>query len=177
MINECHQCGEWVVNGLGHNNEYGQFCQQDCFLDFADQHRLPVEAGEEEQIGGFLLAVGMLALGARIGQSYLTRTAERPRYVPEVRALPPGRNRFAIEVHTDGEFVGTIDATVDGKNYRRPIEGNGAARFEVAANTLSVWVRPTGRHDSLRIDVTRNGEPVGSRVVKPFQGRTVIASL
>jgi hypothetical protein len=45
MINECHQCGEWVVNGLGHNNEYGQFCQQDCFLDFADQHRLPVEAG------------------------------------------------------------------------------------------------------------------------------------
>jgi hypothetical protein len=119
----------------------------------------------------------MLALGARIGQSYLTRTAERPRYVPEVRALPPGRNRFAIEVHTDGEFVGTIDATVDGKNYRRPIEGNGAARFEVAANTLSVWVRPTGRHDSLRIDVTRNGEPVGSRVVKPFQGRTVIASL
>lgn len=177
MINECHQCGEWVVNSLGHNNEFGQFCQAECFLEFADEHRLQVDTGEE-QLGGFLLAVGMLALGARIGQTYLARpNVEAPRHIEEIRSLPPGRNRFAIEVQADGEFVGSIDAVVDGQTYRRSVEGVGCARFEVAATTLSVWMRPTARHDSLRIEVMKNGEPVGTRTVKPFQGRVVIASL
>lgn len=121
------------------------------------------------QVGQYLLAAGILTLGARLREHLNLANAATPR-------LASGHHVYSVEVLSDGEFTGTLETRIGDALHRRPIQGELKGRYELTGNSISVWVSPLSRQHGVRVRLLKNGEPVLSRHIQAFQGRVVLVA-
>lgn len=161
MMWQCEQCGQWIREGIF--NQEGSFCNEHCRACY----RLPASV----LVGQYLIAAGMLALGSQLSRKLRSLSGR-----PQRPQRPAGQHRFTVEIEADGEFVGTVESMVGLELQRRPIQGSGSNRYELAGTGVSVWVSPVSRNDRVRVRLLKNGETVMARNIQAFQGRVVLAS-